>query len=511
MHELVIQLLSYLKATWRFRWIAVVVAWLIASAGWFVVDRLPDRYRALARVHVDTESVLRPLLSGLAVQPNMDQIVAMMSRTLISRPNLEKVVQMAGMETNPAKSGNRARLVNEVANRVSIRSGGRKNLYTIAYSGRTPQEAKRVVESFLSLFVEESLSDKRKDSESARRFIDDQLKSYGEKLAAAEKAVMEFKRKNVGLMPNEGQGYYARLRDAEDTLRRSRLELREAENSRDAIERQLARYTDLNPAGKVAGEGVSPELDARINSLEQRLDRLRVTYTDQHPDVVALVRLIAHLREERAAKAKLANPRANRSRDLGHQQLIVALSAAEAKVAAMRARVAEHDRRYNELKAVANALPRVEAEYTQLTRDYEVIKGRYNQLVERRESARISGDMEQNSGVMGFRVVDPPRLPRSPSSPNRLRLVTIILLGALLAGFGCAFLLGQFRPTFDNERRLREFSGLPVLGTVVMAWSNPQKARRRRGLFAVVLSIGSLFATYVAIVVSLLLTSLRVS
>ena len=84
MHELSGQLLAYLKATWRFRWYAVVFAWLAAIGGWIAVYLTPDRFEASARVYVDTQSVLRPLLSGLAVQPNVDQLVMMMSRTLIT-------------------------------------------------------------------------------------------------------------------------------------------------------------------------------------------------------------------------------------------------------------------------------------------------------------------------------------------------------------------------------------------------------------------------------------------
>src|SRR3979409_454221 len=98
MRELINQILFHLRATWRYRWLAVISAWIIALGGWIAVYLMPDRYEASARVYVDTQSVLRPLLAGLAVQPNVDQMVTMMSRTLISRPNLEKVIRMADMD-----------------------------------------------------------------------------------------------------------------------------------------------------------------------------------------------------------------------------------------------------------------------------------------------------------------------------------------------------------------------------------------------------------------------------
>jgi polysaccharide chain length determinant protein (PEP-CTERM system associated) len=189
--------------------------------------------------------------------------------------------------------------------------------------------------------------------------------------------------------------------------------------------------------------------------------------------------------------------------------LAVALAAAEANVAAKKTRVVEYDIRYKELQATANSLPQIEAEYAQLTRDYDVIKSRYASLLERRESAQISGDVEVSDVVMGFRVIDPPQVPPVPSAPNRPRLVSLVLLMALAGGLGIAFLIGQLRPTFSDERRLKEVSGLPVLGTVAMAWTDEQKKRRWRGLAGFVLSVLSLLSAYIAVMASLVLTVSR--
>ena len=150
MHEIMDQLWSYAKGTWRFRWYGVAVAWVGALIGWAGVYVTPDRYEASARVYVDTESVLRPLLAGVTVQPNIDQIVTMMSRTLISRPNLEKVIRMADIDIRLKTPQDREDLIGRLTKELTIRSAGRENLYTIAYSDRNPQEAKRVVQSLLT-------------------------------------------------------------------------------------------------------------------------------------------------------------------------------------------------------------------------------------------------------------------------------------------------------------------------------------------------------------------------
>ena len=92
------QLLDYLRETWRRRFLGLILAWVIAVVGVTTVLMIPDQYEATARMYVDTQSVLKPLMSGLAVQPDIDQQVAMLSRTLLSRPNLEKLVRMADLD-----------------------------------------------------------------------------------------------------------------------------------------------------------------------------------------------------------------------------------------------------------------------------------------------------------------------------------------------------------------------------------------------------------------------------
>jgi polysaccharide chain length determinant protein (PEP-CTERM system associated) len=517
---LVDQLLSYLRSAWYYRWQAAATAWIVALGGWTAVYLMPDRYEANARVFVDTQSMLRPLLSGLAVQPNMDQVISMMSRTLISRVNVEKVVQMAGMDSGHQPQDEHEQLIARLTRELTIRSAGRENLYTISYSDHDRERAKRVVQSLLTIFVEGTVGDKRKDSDSARQFIEEQLRSYSEQLAAAENAVSEFRRKHQGLMPGEGRDFFAALTEAKAAFRRATLELKEAVNSRDAIKQQIAGEARSAPQAQdmVPGTQAPSELDLRILSLEQKLDGLRLTYTEQHPDIVALLRMIEQLKQQKAAEQKEKKPatvevarpvaRTTGGQPSLYDQLMVSLTTAEANVAAMKARVAEYEIRYSELQAAANALPQIDAEYKQLTRDYEVIRARYDKLLERREQAQISGAVEASDAGMGFRIIDPPQV--APSAPNRSRLMTLVLLAALGCGFGFAFLMKQLKITFDDERTLREASGIRVLGSVAMTLNDKQRKRRARGVVALALSYLSLLSAYGAIMASLILSTARV-
>src|SRR5438067_6465595 len=193
MGEVVSQLLDILRGMWQGRWVGVAVAWLTGITAGAVLFLVPDRYEASARVYVDTQSMLKPLLSGLTVQPNVEQEVQILSRTLISRPNLQKLVRTTDMDLKVKTQEERDRLIDSLMRTLYIKSLGRDNLYTIGFIDANPNQANRVVQSLLSIFVESGLSSKSNDTGKAKRFIEDQIKAYEQKLAEAENRVKQFK------------------------------------------------------------------------------------------------------------------------------------------------------------------------------------------------------------------------------------------------------------------------------------------------------------------------------
>lgn len=280
MEELITQLLSHIKGIWKYRWYAVVAIWFIAVAGWLIVYTLPDSYESSARIYVDTQNILQPLMSGIATTPNLEQQVVLMSRTLISRPNVERVMRMVDLDIKAKTIKEREKLINDLTNDIKIVSTGRDNLFTISYTNENPKIAKDVVQSLLTIFVEGSLGDKKQDTTSAIRFIDDQIKDYQQKLVAAETALKEFKQKNVGLLPGQGSDYATQLSSAADSLNQAKLELREAEQSRAALKKQIAGDEPSLVIDGASDMDPNPEIDARIEALNKNLDALRLNFTD---------------------------------------------------------------------------------------------------------------------------------------------------------------------------------------------------------------------------------------
>lgn len=505
MHEVIAQLTAYARTTWNRRWYIIITAWVLAIAGWIWVYTLADRYEASARVNVDTQSILKPLMSGLAVQPNVDQQVVLMTRTLLSRPNMEKVARMTDLDISAKNEGQSEKIIDDLQSNIRITPGG-ENLFTISYQNSNPQLATRVVESILTIFVEGSLGHKRKDTDSARKFIEEQLKAYEQKLVLAENSLKDFKRKYVGMMPGSGGGYFERLAQSRRAVDDARLELREAENRRNELKRQLAGEEPVMLDDEVSGS--NPQIDARINTLKEQLDGLLLKFTDQHPDIVGIKRVIAQLEEQKRAEAKLMKPGLSPSRGKNnvYQQLTVALAEEEANVASLKARVGEFEARYTQLRSAVDAVPQVEAEFTQLNRDYQINKANYEALLARRESASISEEMESKTAALDFRIIDPPRVPLSPAWPNRPLMITLVLLGAILAGILLAFLVSQIRRTVNDRLTLKDLTGLPLLGTISMVWTPEQKARQRKRLLAYIASFMSLISAYgVLLVVTLVM------
>jgi polysaccharide chain length determinant protein (PEP-CTERM system associated) len=505
MEETINQVLFLLKGVWKYRWHAVIVAWVIALAGWIRVYTLDNDYQASARVFVDTQSILKPLMSGMTTLPNVEQQVSIMSRTLLSRPNVEKVMRMVDLDIKAKTPKENEELISDLMKEIKIVGTGRDDIYTITYSNPNPRVAKDVVQSLLTIFVEGSFGDKKNDSDKAVQFLDEQIKNYEAKLVAAETAMKEFKIKHSGSLP-QGGDYGTQVQAAADQLNQARLDLREAEQARNAIQVQI---TGNGNGTTTASALVNPELDGRILALQKNLDTMRMQYTEQHPDIIAAKRLIKSLEAQKVEEAKNFKPGGDRGANYSPmlQQLNVALSAAEARVASMRARVDEFTTRYDRLRAQSVNGPELETQMAQLNRDYQVNKENYQQMVSRREAARLSGDLTNTTDMVKFRVVDPPTVPLRPTGPDRLRLASLVFLGALIAGIAFAMLLSQLRPTYLSQHGLRESTGLPILGSVSMNWTDHERAKRKRSFYAFGASLAILVTLYAGVMARMLLTA----
>ncbi|MDN5850436.1 MAG: chain-length determining protein [Nitrococcus sp.] len=503
MDQIFAQIMEYIRATWRYRWYTLMVAWLVAVFGWIGVYQLPDQFNASARVYVDTETLLAPLLSNLTVRPRIDEQLDMMTRTLLSRPNLAEVARRADLDLAAKTPETLENIIDELSENIILISAGHSNLYSLSYQNPDPQVAQHVVQATLNVFVESSLGNTRRDLNTSREFLDQQVKAYKQKLEAMDERIKEFKRENVGMIPGENEAdYYGQLQQAQQELQQAKLALEEAIRRRDSFKGRLQGTEPvLLDLPGTAAESRS-DLDGRITAMELQLDDLRLRYTAQHPDVLATKRVLATLQAQRAqelAQRRQAGGGVSLSAGTANtyiQQLQFALAQAESEVASLQARVNEYQQRYDSLKAAVNKIPEVQAQYTELTRNYGVINSSYQRLLQSRETAMLSGAVQNRTHTVDFRVVDPPHVPLTPAGPNRILFSSGVFLAAVAAGVGVAFLLGQMRPMVLSRQALERITDRPLLGAVSLN-ETPQMVRvRRRGLTAYALGSVTLLVTF---------------
>lgn len=479
MNEQITQIYGYLHGMWRYRWSALVIAWLVALIGWPVVFSLPDQFSAKAVVYIDTTSALRPLLKGLAPETDSDDEIRVMTRVLLSRENLMTVVRETDMDLEVDTAEEREDLVQSLAGAIQIEGGGGKkweaktNIYEISYQSRVANRAYQVVSNLLNTMIEDTLSSTRTDTITAQKFFDSQIEEYEERLTKAEQKLAAFKKENVGFMPDEKGGYYMRLQRAQDQVK----------NTQSALRLEQRRYSELQKQLKgenpILGNGAyQSSKEAKIRLYQERLDDLLNQFTEQHPDVLAVQDIITDLKNSDAAEVG-SEADVNAGFNPVYQEVKVELSKASVAVETLKSQLAEQSAYVEQLKGSIDVIPEVEARLAKLNRGYEVTRERYLDLVERRESAKLGQNAGQSSSDISFRVIEPPIVPSKPSGPNRILLLFTVLLTAMGAGLGWSFIRFIFQPTFIDLNQLGNVTGLPVLGAVSL-YLSPEHIKKRR-------------------------------
>jgi polysaccharide chain length determinant protein (PEP-CTERM system associated) len=510
MHNTLNFILEQIRGAWRFRRTALVVAWLVCVIGWLVVLALPDTWSAEARVYVDTRTRLSQVTHGIAVESNIASEAQAVREALLGGPQLEKLARLAVPGFATASPAAQADIIENLHTNLDVEASRDEeekqkdepaDLYTITYTDRNRQNARRVVDQLLRLFLANSLGGTQEGSEQAQQFLNQQIADYDKRLADAESRLADFKREHPGLVPGATGDFFSRLHAETDELDHDRLALTVAEQKRDELRRQLAG--ELPVMGSSASGG-GADIATQIREAQAHLDDLLLRFTDKHPDVIAARRALEDLKQRQ--KTELAAARhgdqaaiaaSGLSANPVYQGMKLQLSQVDVEVAAARQQVADQEAKIAEQRKMINTAPQVEAEYERLNRDYDVTHKEYQALVERLSSAKLS-DKADATGVVRFEVVDPPRASADPVFPKRPRLILAVLAAGLAAGLGIAWLMHQLRPVFTSPRQLTDITQLPVLGSVSMTWLERHRASGRRAVWAY--SLGAALLLLLALV-----------
>ena len=489
LHELFQLITLEARAAWRYRWHALVVAWSVMIVGAVLVFSLPNRYQSSAQVYADTNSLNNPLLRGIAVQPDIRGRLDVITRTLLSRPNLETVADKTGLSVRATTPADKDALLVKLGAAVQIKDAGARNLYNISYSDVDPEMAQKVVQAFVEVLMNDTLGENTASTASAQDFLQQQVDDYNNRLNVAEQKLADFKKANLGNLPGTGGPDLAtRLQDAE-----AKLQDLEAQYSAAAAGRLVT--------GRRAGSSTS-DIDRQIAAYQQKLNDLLLKYTDEYPDVVSTRRMIAQLQARRGEPARHPGSASVAQAPAGGGQtrdMSLARSLA-AQVAAQKRQIAD-------LKGNADKITDAQVQLQQLTRNYDVTRKQYDELVSRLNTAQLSQDATQSGNNLKFRVISPPIVPLLPDGPKRGWMLLGVFVLALAFGGAFGFFLHKIKPVFLSLKSLREFSDYAVIGTFSLIASSTRRELRRReiigfctgvGLLAVVLVLGLAFNGHLA-------------
>jgi len=469
------------------------------------------RRRLVFRVH--NAKYLRGFGEGLCrltARENLISEVELVSKAMLTRPNLETVARDTDLDLRAETPQEMEILITGLQRRVKIVGGGDK-IFSISYTDANRDKARDVVSSLLNTFVESSLGAQGDDVDMTEHALALEINNHEQRLETAEADLADFKRRNLGHMPDDDTDYYTRLQTAISAVSETDGQIRLIRHKRDEISRQLEGEEPV--FGLLPS--TSPQAIANcskagnIAQLQAQLSELLVDFTEKHPRIVMLRETITTIEEQCATElasmpsTPMLNP-ATQSLDLNpvYQNLRLQLSNAEVELAALQEQYRTSQRQVAQLRSDVDKISQVETDLKRLNRDYGVVESRHQELLRRWETLQSKQRLDPVTDQVQFNILEPPFAPARPVAPNRSMLLIGVLIFSLGVGAAIAFGLNQLKPVFFTRHSVTRVAGLPVLGSVSMIMSPDDMVVRTR--MAVVWAGATLSLFLLAVVVVVL-------
>lgn len=466
------------RGMWRFRWLGILVAWTVCLMLWLYVLSLPPIYHASARIFVDTENAIKPLLRDIAISSNIMDEIVLVTNAILSRPNLTEVARQTGLDVKVRTEEDLDRLLGSLQQRITV-SGSSANIYTIQFEDSSRESALAVVQSLVDTFVTRSLGGNRHDQSDAQQFLQDQIAEYETRLVAAEMRLSNFKRENVAFMPDKSGDYFSRLQEAQLELQKTRENLGVAEKRQAELQRQIV--------GEEPVFGIMPSIPMdqdsdsstgrQIQQLEGQLENLRLQYTDKHPRINQLLESIEALKRQKqqpGSERKVVNPL-----DVNpvYQSMRIQLSNVEVEIATLRAQAQQQESLVSRLRGQVDTIPQVEASLNGLNRDYGVIQAKYEQLLKQLETANIGQQVDISIDEVQFQIIEPPFAESTPVGPFRPLFLAVSFFVSVGLALALTLGLNLLKAAFFDSRTVTQVTGLPVIGIVSMCRDKADRVR----------------------------------
>jgi len=479
---------------------AVFVA--IALTGLLIGILIPKRYTASTSILVEQSNIIGPLMEGRAVPTDVANRAMIARDVAFSRRVMNDILEAGGWLADNPNPVTRDRLTEQIKNRTSIISPG-GNLIRITYTDSDPKRAFLVTRRFGDLIIRESLATKERESRDAYDFINSQVAQYHRKLTQAEEKLKAYRLSNPDALPGVTADVSSRIGELRRLVDSARMDLIDARSEEGALQAQLSGESEISAVRTRAGQ-----IRTRLAELNAERDRLLLTFTEQYPDVVRVTHQIRDLeedlrREDARKQTRLAeSPGAldgSAAMNPLYAELRSKLAEARQRSAASASRVATGQGFLGQELQRNGRIAESEGDVAELTRDYEVNRDLYQDLLKRRENARVSMNLDAQREGLSFRIQEPATMPVRPSGLRLMHVAVASLALAVFAPILLVFGVIKFDPRMRSPVQIERNAGLPVLGVVP-----PYPSRAKRMHHARRLAMASLLVLAVPLIFGLL-------
>jgi polysaccharide chain length determinant protein (PEP-CTERM system associated) len=472
--------------------IFAAIALIALLAGLFL---LPRKYVATTSVLAQESDIIQPLLENRAHATQAVDRAGLARQVVFGRKVMGEILEVGGWMADKPSAAVQDKLIEQVRERTRI-VNARENLVQITYHDNDPERAYQVTSAMADLLIEESLASKERESREAFEFIDKQVNDYHAKLTEAEDNLQAYRSANADAQPGSATDTNTRIGALRTQVEQTRMSLMELRSREDALASQLS------------GESAVTSIQTRetlyrtqLLELQNQLDTLLLSYTDKHPDVIRVRHQMADIQtamqqEQNRPRRQGAESEAEARVNPLYQELRSRLAETRREIAASQSRMSASEGLLDQELERSRRVAASESTLAELTRDYEVNRDIYQDMLRRRENARVSMELDRERRGLTMRIQDPAQMPVRPSGLS----LTHVALGGLLAGIAIPlvllFLLVRFDPRVRAPGQIERQGNYPML-TVVPGYRTPRDRRREIARTTLSASIvGAVFLAY---------------
>ena len=459
----------------RWRYLVISVAIVISTLSAYLAYNLRNVYRSTTLILVTPQKLPASYVSS-TVTMNVEQRVMGIAQQIQGRTALENIVKEFDLFFSPAATleSRIERLQKRI--KLDFLSFTRNNTFTLSFDAESPQKAMEVTARLGSLFIEENLKAREQQATATTSFLNAEAERLRKELEEQESQVNQFRAKHRYELPEQLDSNLRLLDQLRRQLESGALRISALQERKAALEKQMAeieligRDLELIQAPDLGGAG--PVAISTLDVKMKELENLRQQYSDKHPDVIRLIRDIKVLEAgkpavqtttNKIASTPLASPRVSLKDTLGVQitDLKSQIDAVGMINEKLRAEIATYQVRIDNTPLRAT-------EFTNITRNYNITLGKYQDLLRKTLDSELSENMEKKQKGEQFQIVDRANLPQLPVAPNRPRIIILGIVLGLGAGLGMAFALEFLNTSFNRTEDLDGYSNVPVLATLPM-------------------------------------------